>query len=349
MKYYSWELDRSNIHKYVGSISQIGGIDQYEYVDGKAKGVRVSSVNTGSGLNYKVLVDRGMDIDECTFNGKPISWLSKTGVVHPSYYNQFEDEKLRTFHGGLLTTCGLTNVGPSSRDEGLHGRISDTPAEKYSYNTFWKDDQYELVQSGEVTQSKIFNENLTMKREIKSYLGENKIFINTDVVNNGLKKVPLMYLMHMNFGFPLLSEKTELIINYDHIIPRDEVAKMGLKRFFEFQEPTLNFNEEVYFVDVTTDEFGFAEVYLYNNSIGKKFGVKIRYKKAELSHLTIWKILGGQGEYALGIEPGNCNPIGKVAAEKNKVLKFINPGETKSFNVELEFSDEKFKVEEVKI
>lgn len=339
MDYYSKELDKSNLLKYIGNISQLGGIEIFEHTEGKSKGVRVAQVNTGVGLTYKVVVDRGMDIAECFFKGRAISWISKTGIVHPAYYNQFKDEKLRSFYGGLLTTCGLTNAGPwnefNGEYEGQHGRISDIPCDNYFYETCWEGQKLALVQRGRVVQSKIFNENLVMKREIKSYFGENTIFIKTEIKNEGFEKVPLMYLMHMNFGYPILSKDTKVKLDSKSITPRDNNAKKGLGSIFEFKDPTENFKEEVYFVDLKTDKSGFAKIYLYDD-LYENYGLVISYKKEDFKNLTIWKMLG-YNDYVLGIEPGNCNPLGRVEASEKNELEFIEPGQSRSFNLSLEF------------
>ena len=40
--------------------------------------------------------------------------------------------------------------------------------------------------------------------------------------------------------------------------------------------------------------------------------MRLRYKPAELPCFTEWKMLG-EKEYVLGIEPGNCRPMGREA------------------------------------
>lgn len=75
---------------------------------------------------------------------KPISWISKCGIVSPYFYKKEGSDFLRTFTGGLLTTCGLTQAGTPCIDNGiiieeklgLHGRISHIPAEKININEY---------------------------------------------------------------------------------------------------------------------------------------------------------------------------------------------------------------------
>ncbi|MHB8279267.1 MAG: DUF4432 family protein [Candidatus Humimicrobiaceae bacterium] len=54
----------------------------------------------------------------------PIAWRSSTKETSPVYYESKGFEFLRTFYGGLLTTCGLTHIGAPAKDGneelGLH-------------------------------------------------------------------------------------------------------------------------------------------------------------------------------------------------------------------------------------
>ncbi len=53
------EITREEILKRVGDISQIGGVKLAELSEGVERGVRIAEVNSGGGLTYTVLLDRG--------------------------------------------------------------------------------------------------------------------------------------------------------------------------------------------------------------------------------------------------------------------------------------------------
>src|SRR3546814_15777709 len=59
--------------------------------------------------------------------------MSHGGITVRQPFSNRGLDWLRTFGGGLLTTCGLSHVGgPETGDfgeQGLHGLISNTPAE----------------------------------------------------------------------------------------------------------------------------------------------------------------------------------------------------------------------------
>ena len=129
---YNRELSKAELLRHVGHMDQLAGIRLVEAGDGKARGSRMLDVWTGTGLRLQVNADRALDISSCDYKGMPLSWRSPAGNVHPAYYEPQGIGWLRSFPGGLLTTCGLDQFGlPSqdgSTDLGLHGRISNTPA-----------------------------------------------------------------------------------------------------------------------------------------------------------------------------------------------------------------------------
>ena len=46
-----------------------------------------------------------------------------------------------------------------------------------------------------------------------------------------------------------------------------------------------------------------------------------------------------EGEYVLGLEPGNTNPIGRLAAKEAGTLRYLQPGEVQEIHIELEILD----------
>lgn len=84
------------------------------------------------------------------------------------------------------------------------------------------------------------------------------------------------------------------------------------------------------------DANGIAHVALVNDEL--ELGVAISYPVDELPCFTQWKMLS-QGEYVIGLEPGNANPIGRVEARNSNRLAFLNPGEGKNTKVEISILD----------
>src|SRR5690348_5242154 len=121
-----------SVQNYFINPAQIGGIESYRIDDGPGRGVRAMCVNTGGGLRYRALVDRGLDIDHAFQNQHSFAFLTHGGVTSPSRAYDHGVDWLASFPGGLLTTCGPFNVGAPGEDRGenlpLHGHHSNTPA-----------------------------------------------------------------------------------------------------------------------------------------------------------------------------------------------------------------------------
>src|SRR5438045_2361405 len=114
------------------NVSQVGGIEAYTIDEGPARGVRALLVNTGGGLRYRILVDRGMDIDQAFVGPHSLSFLTHRGPTPPTRAFDRGLDWLKGFPGGLLTSCGPFNIGGPVNDGGeelgLHGPHSNTGA-----------------------------------------------------------------------------------------------------------------------------------------------------------------------------------------------------------------------------
>ena len=64
--------------------------------------------------------------------------------------------------------------------------------------------------------------------------------------------------------------------------------------------------------------------------------MSVKYSKETLPYLVQWKQMG-QGEYVLGLEPGNCVPENQLNNAAKNLLKYIAPGEKISHKVVLTF------------
>ena len=337
---YGKEIDKKTLLKRVGSISQVASIKRYTLLEGREKDVEAADIRTGSGFSFTVLPSRGMDISFAQYNGKPLCWRSQTGNVAPTYYEPEEFEWLRSFYGGLLVTCGLTQVGMSCVDNGeklgLHGRISNIPATDVSTQSEWKDDDYVMKIKGKITQAKVFGENICLTREITARLGENRLFVHDVVENLGFEDVPHMILYHINGGYPAVDEGSSLIARINNVSPRDDEAKIEQKKYNQFSEPTHGFKERVYYLDMAEDKDGFVTAGLVNKTCdnGEGFGFYIKYLKRELPRFVEWK-MNGEGTYVVGIEPANCRVGGRTKEREANALPFIAPGEKKEYHLEI--------------
>lgn len=325
MQVYGKQLTKAQLRSYVGDMTQIAGAMPFTYQGGKAAGTQAIEVRNGSGLRFVVLPGRGMDIAWAEINGKPVSFISRTGVVAAEHYDA--SDFLRSFTGGLLTTCGLTNVGAANEEEGqLHGRIANIPASDVNIHQGFEGDDYVISVSGKVRQSTVFGENLCLRRTITTKLGENKIHIHDVVENEGFTVSPLMLLYHCNFGFPLVSEDTRLETNCTDLKARDAAGAGHEDTACVFQKPTEAYAEQVFYRSSAAHSYAA----LINDKLG--LSVKLSFNSRELPWLVEWKQMGQQ-DYVVGLEPSNCLTEGRRTAREQGILQYIAPQEAKEFNL----------------
>jgi len=331
-------LSKQGLVKRVGSMDQLAGVKLVEAADGLARGGRQFHVWTGSGLSFDVQADRALDISACRYKGIPIAWVSSVGEVHPAYFEPAGLGWLRSFTGGLLATCGLDQWGPPNADMGdelgQHGRVSNLPARYVNYSASWVGEEYEIEISGEVRQTRVFGENLVMRRRISTRLGSSAIKITDVVTNESFSPHPHMILYHFNLGFPLLSEDAQLFIDAAETTPRDAEAAAGADAWMRFQPPTAGYQEQVFRHRPKADESGKVQVEVRNPRLG--VGLRLRYDNTNLPYLLEWKMMG-EGMYVLGIEPVNCGVMeGRAAARAQGALPMLEPGESRKYELAIE-------------
>ncbi|MBN2000176.1 aldose 1-epimerase family protein [candidate division KSB1 bacterium] len=337
---YGKKYSKIDLLTRTGDISQIAGVHPVELVNGSERGVRVLQFYTGSGLSFSVLGDRALDIFQADFQGMSLCWHSPTGATAPSFAQFGELDWLWSFYGGLVVTCGLTQAGAPSVDQGeklgLHGRVSNIPAKNINYGCEWQENHYVLWASGEVREARLFGPNLRMKRKIYTYLGESRLWIEDVIENCGFEDTPLMLLYHCNIGFPVVDEGSELLASVSEIKPRDQEAEKGVHSYDKFKAPVSGFREQCFFIDQTPDKNGRIFVALVNRNFNREqgLGVYLSYSKNELPLFTLWKMMG-EGSYVVGMEPGNCYPEGRAAARERGALEILQPGETRKFHLEI--------------
>ena len=318
-----------NKNKYIGHESQVCGVEEHQLIGGKGNGMRLLQVKNGKGLEFTVSADRCADISRFSFQGMNMGFFSANGYVSPSYYDDVEAGFLKSFTAGFLTTCGLTAVGRSCEDEGerlpLHGTISNIPAERI----YWDMDENEIKIKARMNDAGIFSRKLTLDREITCSLLNNRIVIQDTIHNFGDTASPLMFLYHMNIGYPLLSEKAEVIIPSKRVLPRDERAAEGVGEWMKMTAPQAGFAEQCYFHEF--EQQGMAAIF----DPTRELGLKITFDAANLDFFTEWKMMG-EHDYVLGLEPGNCNPNGRDEMRKNGKLKYIQPDEDITYTVQID-------------
>lgn len=340
MELYGKDWKRRSLEARVGRIDQVGGLRCFQSLDGPGSGAEQIEVRTGGGLSYSILPSRGMDIGLAEFASLPLCWLSPNGDIHPAFYDSRGTGWLRTAFGGLLTTCGLSQVGQVGvNDEaelGLHGRAHHTPSRQVSMESHWEGDEYSMVVQGKVEEASIFGHHLCLTRRITSWLGKNEIDIRDTVENAGFEPAPHMLLYHFNFGFPLLDADTKIKLPSGKVIPREPALPMdGLG---DWHPPEAGFKEQVYYHEnLSTEEDGTATVIVHKPKmplLDRPLEVAVSWNTKHLPLMVQWK-MHGEGTHVLGIEPANCHVEGRAAERVRGSLVMLAPGQAIDYHLNI--------------
>ncbi len=325
----------------VSNPAQLGGIETSVLDNGAGHGVRVAWVNTGSPLRFKVVLDRAMDIVDAFYGSHSLAWLSRSGVTLPDPSANHGLEWLRTFGGGLMTTCGLSHVGSPESDvsgtRGLHGLVSNLPAE---LTLVEQPDPAlgttRMALSGVIRESSVFGPHLELRRTISSELGLAEIRVDDQVINRGNQTVPHMLLYHCNLGYPLVDEGAELIWNGETRSrgrAQDDVLFGGDHDYRHCPPPLASHagtGEACGFIRPAADTSGRCRTGIRNRALG--LDLQIEFDPAQLPCLTNWQHWG-LGEYVTGLEPGTHYPVGQGAARQAGELIMLEPGESRSYSL----------------
>lgn len=312
--------------------------------NGAGRGTRIAWINTGTGLRYKVVIDRAMDIADAFYNQHCLAWLSHSGITSPQSFTDRGLDWLRTFNGGLLTTCGLTHVGGPEQDaygeRGLHGRISNLPAEiEFIVQPDPMRGKLDFSITGRMRETTVFGPSLELKRTISGTLGQPAIQIHDEVLNRANTPAPHMLLYHFNFGWPLVDEGTRLVWQGEWQARDGGINDHIFRDGYDFRTCPAPMNEHsstgeaVAFIDALPDDSGQCTAGLYNAQLG--LAIALRFQKQQLPWLTNWQHWG-KGEYVTGIEPGTHPPIGQAKAREQQSLIVLEPGESRTYDLTLE-------------
>lgn len=334
---------RQELARRVGRLEQVAGVRLVTLGDGVGRGVRVLEFRTGTGFEFDVLVDRAFDIGRCEQSGRSLTWLSNVGVSGPWFYESEGLGFLRSFGGGLLTTCGLDHVYspaedtadqfhyPAKRAEsyGLHGRVSGRPARLVGYGERWDGDSCVLYAEAEVMQSAVFGEQLLLRRRIETRIGESRLTVWDEVVNLGYDTTPHMLLYHVNVGWPVVGESAELVAPATAVRSCGDYSAEGYELM---HAPEKGYVECVFEHDLNAEADHRVPVAVVNRRL--ELGAYQVFRRDQLPHHLVWRMLG-EGTYVIGIEPSTNRPADRLDARAKGELIELGPGDGRQYELEL--------------
>jgi Domain of unknown function (DUF4432) len=320
----------------VANLDQIARATASRVDGGPGDGMRVIDVAMLGGLSMRVLPDRGLDIGAtwCGTPGggqAPISWTSKVGEVQPL------DEPtgtawIRRFSGGLLTTCGLDNVGPASDGVGMHGTYSHLRAGNVQIDRTVHDGTVTVAITGTVDDVQALSRHIRVHRTITTVTGRSWVRIEDMIENLGPEIEPIPVLYHCNFGFPFWSDgSTVSYPNGTVAVPRDADAAANMDTT-HFPGTGHGWPERVYEHRLPSPSSGATQATIVSPLTG--LTAELSWSTQTLDRCVQW-IHPGAGISALGVEPTNSCVSGRAAARDEGRLPLLAPGDRQSMWVEI--------------
>lgn len=326
----------------VSNPRQLGGIERYLLDDGQARGSRVAWIDTGGGLRCRVLIDRGMDIDQAFFREHSLTYLPHQGPTAPNRALDDGMDWLKAFNVGLLTTCGPFNAGGPATDEGervgLHGAHSATPAELESViQPDLQSSEPTMTLSGVVNYGHLYASKARLHRTIRSALGSNRLEIVDRITSLHNRPIPHAWLLHINLGYPLLQPGSKFWWNGTKVTSRDDPMSIeyfsqpaSVYRTVPKPTPKHGGSDHVfaYVENKPIDRSGTCEAAVVNERLGIAFVV--RYDARQFPRLGCWQHWG-PGEYVAALEPMNSGVEGRDKDRARGWLDELAPGESREY------------------
>ena len=333
---------RRELEARVGAMAQVAGVRLLELADGPERGVRVLEFRTGSGFAFEVIVDRACDIGRCEHRGIPLAYLTPVGFPAPAFFDPGGLGFLRSFGGGLLTTCGLDHVGPpveeldetanphqATHAHGLHGPISGRPGRLLGYGETWDGDEAVLWMEGEVSQVSFLGEQLVLRRRITAPLGGHCLAVEDRITNAGFEPTAHMLLYHVNVGAPVVEESATVHVSSPTLTPLGDGGGAWMP---QLRAPGSGAAEQVFEHAPAAGADGHVLAGVVNPRLG--VGVYQRYDPEHLPWQLIWR-MERESQYVVGLEPTTNRGAGRLDARRRGELTMLAPGASRSYRLEL--------------
>lgn len=326
---------RCKMEGYIGNLLQLGGTRHYTLSDGKANGTRCVDVKTGSGFEFTVVCDRGMDLSLASYKGTNLTFLTANAEANPAFYNADGIEWLRTFTAGMMTTCGPTYLGNPCEDAGeklgLHGRFSALPAQQVCDLTSFEDGNIEII--GTLYDAHTFGKKFRIRRRILSSFGSNSVIVEDMIRNEGGIAAPVNMLYHVNFGYPLLDETATIHVTSDHCAGCDDFSQAHLDERHSVTKPEIGKMEKNYQHTFAEDRET-AVAWVWNKELDGGLAAYVKFSPKDLPYMNQW-VLEDWKDYIVALEPANVPCESRNTLRQMGVLPILQPGETKVFRIEI--------------
>lgn len=284
---------------------------------------RVLRARVLGGMDVEILCERGLDLGAVWFDGRPLSWTSpiRDGSRLPTTTGR---EWLARFNGGLVTTCGLENVGPATASDPMHGSHSNQLAHDVSWRTEVTDEGPRIVVTGTIDSAHLFGRRVYVHRTITVQApvdGQPYVAVTDTVRNEGTVPARAALLYHINFGAPTVMPGTQVLVESSGVTAREPCDWVPSAR--ELPGPTTVMAEAV---------FEYSGVPVHNSlatalirTPGMARDVEVTWSAETLPRLCQW-VFPTRGGWALALEPGNAPMWGPDRSGEDLGAPVLEPG-----------------------
>ncbi|MFV0406593.1 MAG: DUF4432 family protein [Propioniciclava sp.] len=312
-------FDEEATHGLLPATQDLIDVDHLVVDDGPARGSRVLTVRTDGGLMFDVLPDRGMDIGRTWAAGRSIGWRSPVAHAAPGRSDAGQGW-LDGWTGGLLTTCGLRNVGSPSEGFGQHGSYTDLASHSIQVHRRLIDGGGAVQVQGVVDDVSSLGPHLRLTRSITTQNHRHRIVIEDQLENLGpeTEQTPILY--HVNLGYPFLTAASEYQI--DGTDASQDWQRMG--------------GAQAGAVDriLTHDLVGeTAQASITSPHLGLR--ATVRWRRDWLPFLHTWR-RNIPGQFVASIEPANATLAGRATDREAGIAPLLEPGEARTTGIEIE-------------
>lgn len=295
-----------------GSMEQLAWARPVIFQDGRAAGLRCVLVKNGP-LEFALLQDKCLDPAWISYKGINLTFLTKPGLQGRGPWDTAGAEAARAIMCGGMMTCGLEHVHGWMEWEGkaypTHGRMRSTPAEKVGVDARFVEESYRIAVTGEMREAEIFGENLVLRRRVETEYGKAELIVADEIENQAFRREPVCLLYHCNFGYPLLSPESRVILPSLSCTPRDGNAHT--EGWDRMEPPADSAPEQVFLHRCGADSQGNTFGAVVNDRL--ELALCIHWNTRLLPWLTQWKSTAA-GDYAMALEPTNTGLRGRAEA-----------------------------------
>ena len=242
-------------------------------------------MNLAGAVDVVVRPHRGLDLGAASFAGQPFAWLTPPGEDAPTVANDW----WASWGGGLMTTCGLDNVGEPADGLPLHGTYNYLPAQSVE------------VDGNRISGTVADARGVVLHRQIVNDRDRGHLRLTDSTTNTSAEPQPAPLLYHCNLLWG------EVDIDSEVVEPRDAASAAG-----DWRVPGTG-AERVY-------------EHLGAQRSRVRVGELIVEIRSSLPRLWQW-IDPARG--VVGIEPANCSVRGRAFDASAGRLPILQPGEVR--------------------